>query len=72
MYFEEEDGKEYIYKEPKVTALPEICERLRSMYGEKYGRDKVELIKDSTKVRTIPEHELVLADKNQYMLHTYM
>ena len=49
-YFEDEDGKEYIYKEPKVTALPEICERLRSMYAEKYGRDRVELIKDSAKV----------------------
>ena len=33
-----------------MTALPEICERLRSMYAEKYGRDKVELIKDSAKV----------------------
>ena len=33
-----------------MTALPEICERLRSMYAEKYGRDRVELIKDSAKV----------------------
>ena len=33
-----------------MTALPEICERLRIMYGEKYGRDRVELIKDSAKV----------------------
>lgn len=57
-YFEDEDGKEYIYKEPKITALPEICQRLHNMYSEKYGRDKVQLIKDSTKVmRTLrPNH----------------
>ncbi|KAJ8310079.1 hypothetical protein KUTeg_011944 [Tegillarca granosa] len=48
-YFEEED-KEYIYKEPKVTSLPEICDRLHSMYGAKYGKENVKLIKDSNKV----------------------
>lgn len=49
-YFEEEDGKEYIYKEPKITGLPEICERLHNMYGEKYGKENIRLIKDSNKV----------------------
>ncbi|XP_069104043.1 dedicator of cytokinesis protein 9-like [Argopecten irradians] len=49
-FFDEEDGKEYLYKEPKVTSLAEICERLEKMYGEKYGRDNVKLIKDSKKV----------------------
>ncbi|XP_048744096.2 dedicator of cytokinesis protein 9-like isoform X7 [Ostrea edulis] len=49
-YFVEEDGKEYIYKEPKVTSLPEICERLKALYSEKYGRDTVKLIMDSKKV----------------------
>lgn len=54
-YFEEEDGKEYIYKEPKITGLPEICERLHNMYGEKYGKENIRLIKDSNKV-CIPLH----------------
>ncbi|XP_078311760.1 dedicator of cytokinesis protein 9-like isoform X10 [Crassostrea virginica] len=49
-YFVEEDGKEYIYKEPKVTSLAEICERLKTMYSEKYGKDIVKLIMDSNKV----------------------
>ncbi|XP_061183678.1 dedicator of cytokinesis protein 9-like isoform X1 [Saccostrea echinata] len=49
-FFVEEDGKEYIYKEPKVTSLPEICERLKTMYSEKYGKDTVKLIMDSNKV----------------------
>ncbi|XP_021377721.1 dedicator of cytokinesis protein 9-like isoform X3 [Mizuhopecten yessoensis] len=49
-FFDEEDGKEYLYKEPKVTSLAEICERLEKMYGEKYGRDNVQLIKDSKQV----------------------
>lgn len=49
-FFVEEDGKEYIYKEPKVTSLAEICERLKNMYSEKYGKDTVKLIMDSNKV----------------------
>ncbi|KAK3096056.1 hypothetical protein FSP39_022605 [Pinctada imbricata] len=49
-FFVEEDGKEYVYKEPKITSLSEICERLEKMYGEKYGKDNIKLIKDSKKV----------------------
>ena len=49
-YFDDEDGKEYIYKEPKVTSLPEICERLSNIYGEKYGKEIIKLIQDSKKV----------------------
>ncbi|XP_076453954.1 dedicator of cytokinesis protein 9-like isoform X3 [Babylonia areolata] len=49
-YFEEEDGKEYIYKEPKVTSLPEICDRLKNMYADKFGKDAVKFINDSNKV----------------------
>ena len=49
-FFEEEDGKEYIYKEPKVTSLSEICERLRNLYTEKFGKDAIKFIKDSNKV----------------------
>ncbi|KAK7484867.1 hypothetical protein BaRGS_00023910, partial [Batillaria attramentaria] len=49
-FFEEEDGKEYIYKEPKVTSLAEIVERMKNLYTEKYGKDAVRFIKDSNKV----------------------
>ncbi len=30
--------------------MTEICERLKNMYSDKYGKDKVQLIMDSTKV----------------------
>jgi len=49
-FFEEEDGKEYIYKEPKLTKLPEISHRLTSLYGEKFGAENVKIIQDSNKV----------------------
>ena len=49
-FFEEEDGKEYIYKEPKVTSLAEILDRLRSQYTDKFGKDVIKFIKDSNKV----------------------
>ncbi|XP_067949265.1 dedicator of cytokinesis protein 9-like isoform X3 [Watersipora subatra] len=50
--FEDEDGKEYIYKEPKVTQLPEICERLKTLHGEKFGHDIVKILQDSKKVNS--------------------
>ena len=59
-YFVEEDGKEYIYKEPKVTSLAEICERLKNMYSEKYGKDTVKLIMDSNKVLKPGLHVCIL------------
>lgn len=49
-FFEEEDGKEYIYKEPKLTGLSEISQRLLTLYGEKFGQDNVRIIQDSNKV----------------------
>ncbi|XP_069468948.1 dedicator of cytokinesis protein 11 isoform X2 [Ambystoma mexicanum] len=49
-FFEEEDGKEYIYKEPKLTGLSEISLRLLKLYGEKFGGDSVRIIQDSNKV----------------------
>lgn len=52
-FFEEEDGKEYIYKEPKLTGLSEISLRLVKLYGEKFGTENVKIIQDSDKV-TIP------------------
>ena len=50
-YFGDEDRKEYVYKEPKITGLTEICERLNRIYSEKFGRDKVCLIRNSNKVK---------------------
>nr|XP_055053130.1 dedicator of cytokinesis protein 11 isoform X2 [Misgurnus anguillicaudatus] len=49
-FFEEEDGKEYIYKEPKLTGLSEISLRLSSLYGEKFGTENVKIMQDSNKV----------------------
>ncbi|XP_053403969.1 dedicator of cytokinesis protein 9-like isoform X5 [Mercenaria mercenaria] len=54
-FFEEEDQKQYIYKEPKVTSLAELCDRLKTMYEGKYGKDNVKLIKDS---KTVDPNEL--------------
>ncbi|XP_076805731.1 dedicator of cytokinesis protein 9-like isoform X3 [Clavelina lepadiformis] len=48
--FEEEDGKQYIYKEPKLTQLSEISHRLQHMYGKKFGAENVRLIQESGKV----------------------
>lgn len=46
----DDDGKEYIYKEPKITALSEISHRLQGMYNTKFN-GIVKLIHDSAKVR---------------------
>lgn len=50
-FFEEEDGKEYIYKEPKLTGLSEISQRLLTLYGDKFGSENVKIIQDSNKVQ---------------------
>lgn len=50
-YFEEEHSIEYVYKEPKVTSLSEIAERLFKQYCDKFGQDMVKMIQDSTPVR---------------------
>lgn len=49
-YFEEENSIEYVYKEPKVTSLSEISERLYKQYCDKFGQDVVKMIQDSTPV----------------------
>ncbi|XP_063772080.1 dedicator of cytokinesis protein 10 isoform X4 [Pseudophryne corroboree] len=49
-FFEEEEGKEYIYKEPKLTGLSEISQRLLKLYSDKFGADNVKIIQDSNKV----------------------
>uniref|UniRef100_A0A8C4J5L1 DOC10 protein n=1 Tax=Dromaius novaehollandiae TaxID=8790 RepID=A0A8C4J5L1_DRONO len=49
-FFEEEEGKEYIYKEPKLTGLSEISQRLLKLYADKFGIENVKIIQDSNKV----------------------
>ncbi|EDV29620.1 uncharacterized protein TRIADDRAFT_18599, partial [Trichoplax adhaerens] len=49
--FEDDGGKEYIYKEPKVTGLSEISQRLSAMYGKRFNKE-VAIIQDSGQVDT--------------------
>uniref|UniRef100_A0A7N8XP70 Dedicator of cytokinesis 9b n=1 Tax=Mastacembelus armatus TaxID=205130 RepID=A0A7N8XP70_9TELE len=49
-FFEDEDGKEYIYKEPKFTPLSEISQRLLKLYSDKFGQENVRIIQDSGRV----------------------
>uniref|UniRef100_A0A8C4HHZ6 Dedicator of cytokinesis 9b n=1 Tax=Dicentrarchus labrax TaxID=13489 RepID=A0A8C4HHZ6_DICLA len=49
-FFEDEDGKEYIYKEPKFTPLSEISQRLLKLYSDKFGQENVKIIQDSGRV----------------------
>ncbi|XP_033123079.1 dedicator of cytokinesis protein 7-like isoform X2 [Anneissia japonica] len=44
------DGEEFIYKEPKITKLPEIAHRLQNFYGERFGEENLVMMKDSRKV----------------------
>uniref|UniRef100_A0A8D0CCC9 Dedicator of cytokinesis 8 n=1 Tax=Scleropages formosus TaxID=113540 RepID=A0A8D0CCC9_SCLFO len=44
------DEREFIYKEPGITHLPEISHRLESFYSQCFGGDALEIIKDSTPV----------------------
>lgn len=50
-FFEDEDGKEYIYKEPKFTPLSEVSQRLLKLYSDKFGQENVKMIQDSGRVR---------------------
>lgn len=52
-YFEEDSGVEYVYKEPKVTSLSEISERLYHLYCDKFGQDVVKIIMDSVPVSAV-------------------
>ncbi|XP_067265296.1 dedicator of cytokinesis protein 9 isoform X2 [Chanodichthys erythropterus] len=51
-FFEDEDGKEYIYKEPKFTPLSEISQRLLKLYSDKFGAENVKMIQDSGRINT--------------------
>ncbi|NXF38007.1 DOCK8 protein, partial [Nyctibius bracteatus] len=44
------DEQEFVYKEPAITKLPEISHRLEGFYGQCFGEDAVEVIKDSSPV----------------------
>ncbi|XP_069794379.1 dedicator of cytokinesis protein 7 isoform X4 [Narcine bancroftii] len=44
------DEQEFVYKEPAITKLAEISHRLEAFYGERFGEDVVEVIKDSNPV----------------------
>jgi len=49
--FEELDGAEFIYKEPKITRLGEIKDRLTTIFATRFkGEDKVVIITDSNVV----------------------
>ncbi|XP_027695364.1 dedicator of cytokinesis protein 8 isoform X1 [Vombatus ursinus] len=44
------DEQEFVYKEPAITKLPEISHRLEAFYGQCFGANFVEVIKDSIPV----------------------
>ncbi|XP_052757821.1 dedicator of cytokinesis protein 9 isoform X1 [Galleria mellonella] len=47
---EDEEGIEFIYKEPKLTSLSEISEKLQTFYEQKFGVGFVKMIMDSAPV----------------------
>lgn len=49
-YFEDDNGAEFVYKEPKVTSLSEISERLLHQFSNKFGSDCVKIIMDSAPI----------------------
>lgn len=53
MYFEEEHGVEYIFKEPKVTSLSEISFRMKKLFEDKFGSNVVKMVMDSNQVMKI-------------------
>uniref|UniRef100_A0A8D3DZT9 Dedicator of cytokinesis 8 n=1 Tax=Scophthalmus maximus TaxID=52904 RepID=A0A8D3DZT9_SCOMX len=44
------DEREFIYKEPAITHLPEISHRLENFYSQCFGDETLVMIKDSTPV----------------------
>ncbi|XP_054285049.1 dedicator of cytokinesis protein 9 [Macrosteles quadrilineatus] len=46
-FFEDDSGVEFVYKEPKVTTLSEISERLLHQYSSRFGPENVKIIMDS-------------------------
>ena len=58
--FSDDDGKEFIYKEPKITGLAEISHRLENMYSKKHGKGSVKLIMESAKVGQKPKYYFIV------------
>ena len=76
MYFEEDHAVEFVYKEPKLTSLSEISDRLFAQYKQKFGADVVKLIMDSSPVSSgekqtiavlVFGHPFGIASKNFYL-----
>uniref|UniRef100_A0A7M4EWC3 Dedicator of cytokinesis 7 n=1 Tax=Crocodylus porosus TaxID=8502 RepID=A0A7M4EWC3_CROPO len=61
------DEQEFVYKEPAITKLAEISHRLEGFYGERFGEDVVEVIKDSN-----PVDKLKLDPNKAYIQITYV
>ncbi|XP_063724459.1 dedicator of cytokinesis protein 11-like isoform X2 [Symsagittifera roscoffensis] len=45
--FGPDDGQQYIYKEPNVTSLAAVSERLNKLYGDRLGQENFKLLHDS-------------------------
>uniref|UniRef100_A0A452S7W8 Dedicator of cytokinesis 7 n=1 Tax=Ursus americanus TaxID=9643 RepID=A0A452S7W8_URSAM len=61
------DEQEFVYKEPAITKLAEISHRLEGFYGERFGEDVVEVIKDSN-----PVDKCKLGPNKAYIQITYV
>lgn len=66
--FGDDDGKEFIYKEPKITGLAEISQRLEQIYSKKHGKESIKLIMESAKVHP----ETLGSKKMGYIQITYV
>ncbi|XP_037081413.1 LOW QUALITY PROTEIN: dedicator of cytokinesis protein 9-like [Pollicipes pollicipes] len=49
-YFDKDHDREYVYKEPKVTCLAEVSDKLYHLHCHKFGKENVRIIKDSAPV----------------------
>ncbi|XP_065674534.1 dedicator of cytokinesis protein 7 isoform X2 [Hydra vulgaris] len=61
------DTEEFIYKEPAITKLPEVSHRLLNFYKEKFGEERIEILKDSNVVDSRK-----LDDSKGYIQITYV
>ncbi|KAL3062786.1 hypothetical protein OYC64_002564 [Pagothenia borchgrevinki] len=61
------DEREFIYKEPGITHLPEISHRLENFYSQCFGEDAFTMIKDS-----IPVDRKQLNRNKAYIQITYV
>uniref|UniRef100_W5MSP2 Dedicator of cytokinesis 8 n=1 Tax=Lepisosteus oculatus TaxID=7918 RepID=W5MSP2_LEPOC len=67
MKFGDLDEREFIYKEPDITKLPEISHRLENFYSQCFGQDAMEVIKDSA-----PVDKAKLNPKKAYIQITFV